>query len=427
MPPFRAPRGTSDILPDDQPYWAHATGLAADVATAFGYGRIDTPAFEDTGLFERGVGGDTDVVQKEMYTFQDHGGDSLTLKPEGTAPVCRAYIEHGMHNLPQPVRMYYITSQFRYERPQAGRFRQFGTFGVEAIGDPAPQVDAEVIELGWMFVTRLGLADMTLRVNSIGDPACRPAYLEVLESYYRERLELLCEDCKRRLERAPLRLLDCKTPSCQSLGDDAPKSADHLCDACAEHWTALQAILDGLRGAYPELIYSVDHRLVRGLDYYTRTVFEIEPAGGGGQSTVLGGGRYDGLIEAIGGPSTPGVGFGSGLDRLILNVKRAETFTPAPAAPDLVAIHIGDAALRRALSLAAELRAGGAAVVVAPAGRSMRAQMRYADALGARAALIIGERELARGVAALKPLDRPGEQVEIALEAAAVLSAVSAD
>jgi len=423
---FRAPRGTADILPADQPYWSTVRRAAADVAAAFGYGRIDTPTFEDTRLFTRGVGEETDVVQKEMYTFEDHGGDPQTLRPEGTASVCRAYLEHGMQNMPQPVRLYYDTPMYRYERPQAGRLRQHHQFGVEAIGDPSPQVDAEVIELGWRYLTGLGLEGLTIKLNSIGDPACRPAYLDALRAYYAGRVQDMCEDCKRRFERSPLRLLDCKNPSCVRHSDDAPRSTDYLCDECRVHWDEVLSYMEALSGPYPELRYEVDHRLVRGLDYYTRTVFEVHPATEGAQSGVLAGGRYDGLMEQIGGPPTPGIGFGSGIERLILNLKRQGADAPGAPGIDIVAVHLGEPARHRAAVLAAELRLLGRSVVMAPAGRSMRSQMRYANALSARYALILGDREIERGVAALKPLDG-GDQVEVPLDASAVGRAIEGD
>ena len=420
---FRAPRGTADILPADQPYWSMIRRRAATVAAAFGYGRIDTPTFEDTRLFTRGVGEETDVVQKEMYSFEDHGGDPQTLRPEGTASVCRAYLEHGMQNLPQPVRLYYDTPMYRYERPQAGRLRQHHQFGVEAIGDPSPQVDAEVIELGWRYLTGLGLKGLTIKLNSIGDPSCRPAYLDALRTYYAGRVQDMCQDCKRRFERSPLRLLDCKRGSCTPHSEDAPRSTDYLCGECRDHWTEVLSHMEGLAGPYPDLRYELDHRLVRGLDYYTRTVFEVHPAEERTQSGLLAGGRYDGLIEQVGGPPTPGVGFGSGIERLILNLRQQGARPPGAPGIDVVAVHVGGPARHRAAVLASELRLLGRSVVVAPAGRSMRSQMRYADALSARFALILGDREIERGVAALKPLDG-GDQIEVPLDASAVSRAV---
>src|SRR5579872_1257736 len=318
MSRIQAPRGTQDILPAEQPYWDLVRAKAAQVAEEYGYRRIDTPIFEDTGVFERGVGEGTDIVEKEMYTFEDKGGASLTLRAEGTAPVVRAYLEHGMFKLPQPVKLFYICPIFRFERPQAGRYRQHHQFGVEALGEIDPALDAEVIELLWTFFTRLGLKDFSLQLNSIGDGNCRPRYLEELKRYYAAHLNEVCEDDRVRFQKNPLRLLDCKVPSCQAVADQAPHSADYLCGACAEHFAGLRRGLD-LRG----LAYNVNFRLVRGLDYYTRTVFEIWPAHGGAQSTIGGGGRYDGLAEQLGGRPTPGIGFGSGIERIILNYKEA--------------------------------------------------------------------------------------------------------
>ena len=427
MPSFRAPRGTYDILPEEQPYWMFALKTAAETAALFGYGRIDTPMFETTDLFERGVGDATDIVQKEMYTFEDHGGDSMTLRPEGTAGVCRAYIEHGLHNQPQPVRMYYASNFFRYERPQAGRFRQFAQFGVEAIGDGSPNVDVEVIELGWSFIRALGITGTQLRINSIGDAECRPAYLDALRAYYRGHIDEVCDDDRQRLERAPLRLLDCKKRQCQAIGNAAPKSTDYLCEDCEQHWASVTALLGGLKETYPDLDYYVDHRLVRGLDYYTRTVFEIEPENAAGQSTLLGGGRYDGLIEEIGGQSTPGIGYASGLDRIIAEIKAQETYEVSDAGPDAVIVHLGEAAGLRASALAAGLRAEGLSVLTAPAGRSMRAQMRYSNSLNARYALIIGDREIESGEGALRPLQSNDDQVGVSLSVEALSRAVRGD
>ena len=301
MAAFQAPRGTTDRLPPEQKYWRYVEDAAVSVARRFGYGRIDSPMFEDAGLFVRGVGAGTDIVEKEMYVFADRGGDQLTLRAEGTAPVCRAYLQHGMSNRPQPVRMYYLCPVFRYERPQAGRFRQHHQFGVEAIGDGDPSVDAEVIELAWTLMHDIGLSDLALLVNSIGDPECRPEYMAALKAYYEKQRAHLCGDCRQRLERNPLRLLDCKVETCRALGNDAPKSVECLCAGCESHWQSVQSYLKA--AGIPA---RVDHRLVRGLDYYTRTVFEIQPAVGGAQSTVCGGGRYDGLMEQAGGAAHAG-------------------------------------------------------------------------------------------------------------------------
>jgi len=388
----RAPRGTADILPSDQKYWRYIEGKARDLSRRFGYSRLDTPVFEDSGLFVRSVGEGTDIVEKEMYTFLDRGGDSNTLRPEGTAPVCRAYLEHGMQNLPQPVRMYYFCPVFRYERPQAGRYREHHQFGVEALGVGDPSVDAEVVELAWSLVGSLGLADTSLLVNSIGDRECRPAYIDKLKEHYTRSKGQLCRDCLDRLDRNPLRLLDCKQASCQGLGMEAPRSVDHLCEGCQDHWDSFQRYLDTMG-----LPYRIDHHLVRGLDYYTRTVFEIQPKEEGGQSTILGGGRYDGLIEQIGGKPTPGIGFATGMERLVLNLKRQEVLVPDEPSPDYMVISAGDGARDAALDLAARMRRSGAGAILSTAGRALRGQLRQANALGVRYALILGDDEISRG------------------------------
>ena len=410
---YRAPRGTADVLPQEQPYWRYVEGVARDIARRFGYGRLDTPVFESSGLFVRGVGQVTDIVEKEMYTFEDRGGDHVALRPEGTAPVCRAYLEHGMRNLPQPVRLFYFCPIFRYDRPQAGRYRQHHQFGVEAIGDADPSVDAEVIELAWSLMSELGLRDLSLLVNSIGDSNCRPAYLERLRSHYAARVEYLCNDCKLRLDRNPLRLLDCKQPACIEMALEAPRTEEHLCPECQEHWERLLGYLRSLG-----IPFRVEPRLVRGLDYYSRTVFEIQPPEEGGQTNICGGGRYDGLVEQLEGPPTPGIGFGAGLERIILNLKRQGL--PAPEGEQLsaVVVHLGDSATNRAVALASELRSAGIGVILAPAGRSLRAQLRYANSMGVPYALILGDDELSRGVAVLRDMSR-AEQREVPLESAA--------
>ena len=394
---FQAPRGTTDLLPEEQKYWRYIQGKASDIAHRFGYGRIDSPVFEDSGLFIRSVGEGTDIVEKEMYTFEDRGGDNLTLRPEGTAPVCRAYLEHGMHNLPQPVRMYYFCPVFRYERPQAGRFRQHHQFGVEAIGDPDASVDSEVIELAWELMQSLGLTDINLFVNSIGDAACRPGYIAELKSYYSGHGSRLCTDCRGRLERNPLRLLDCKVETCRQLGESAPRSVEMLCGDCSDHWNKLAGYLQAVG-----IPYTVDHRLVRGLDYYTRTVFEIQPGDVGAQSTICGGGRYDGLIEQLGGRATPGIGFGSGIERLTLNLKRAEVEVPDLLHPEYMVINVGQDARLFALELAAKIRRSGAGAILGNGSRALRGQMRQANALGVAYAVVVGDDEIQRGEVMLR-------------------------
>ena len=396
---YQAPRGTSDILPEEQAYWHYVVQRAAHACQLYGYERLDTPVFEDTGLFIRTVGEGTDIVEKEMYIFEDRGGDKLTLRPEGTAPVCRAYLEHGLHNAPKPAKLYYITSIFRYERPQAGRYRQHHQFGCEAIGDDDPALDAEVIDIAWQFFRSLGLRQLSLQLNSIGCKQCRPAYLTVLEGYYAHHAHELCPDCKTRLRRNPLRLLDCKQPSCQQIASSAPRSIDHLCPQCEEHFGKLKRYLSLL-----ELPFEVNHRLVRGLDYYTRTVFEIQPEGGGSQSTLGGGGRYDDLIQELGGKPTPALGFASGIERIILNLKKQNVSIPPLPGPQIFIAHIGDEAREAAVRLAASLRQAGIGVIGATADKSLKAQLRQANSLGAHYTVIIGEQEVKGDVVVLRDM-----------------------
>ncbi|HXH22853.1 MAG TPA: histidine--tRNA ligase [Dehalococcoidia bacterium] len=398
---FRAPRGVADILPEEQPYWRWVRDTAARIAESYGYQRIDTPIFEFAGVWERREAAGTDIVDKEIYRFRDRGGDELALRPDVTAGVCRAYIQHGMASRPQPVRLYYIGPVFRYDRPQAGRYRVHHQFGAEAIGDESAALDAEVIDLLRTLYDTLGLSDYLLHLNSIGDGRCRPAYIERLRAYYRDKLDRLCGDCRRRFEVNPLRLLDCKNEPCQPFKPGAPKIADYLCEACAAHFGALQSYLEALG-----IDFDIDHTLVRGLDYYTRTAFEFIPRGDESQQGTLGGGgRYDGLIEQLGGRPTPGVGFGTGIERIILNLKRKEVGPPPPAPPDAFIAVAAAEAQAAALRLARDLRARGATVVLGAAERSLKAQMRQADAMGARRALILGREELEGGAVTVRDLE----------------------
>ncbi len=396
---FAAPRGTDDVLPEEWRWWRYVRDTAERVCERFGYRRIETPVFEHAGVYLRTAGAGTDIVEKEVYVFRDRGEDLLALRPEGTAGVVRAYIEHGMASLPQPVRLYYIAPNFRYDRPQAGRYRQHTQLGIEAIGDPHPLVDAEAIDVLRTFFDALGIRDYTVKLNTIGDGACRPAYVEALRAYYRPHLDAVCGDCRTRFEKNPLRLLDCKEERCQPLIAGAPRLHDYLCDGCREHFALLRSYLDALA-----IEYVVDERLVRGLDYYTRTVFEFHPLVEGAQSSMGSGGRYDGLVELLGGPPTPGVGFGTGFERLILNLQRQGVELPAAPAPDVFIAHLTPEAATVALRLADQLRAAGLEAIVGPAGRSLKAQMRAADARGARYAAILGERELAAGEVTIRDL-----------------------
>ena len=406
---FKAPRGTTDILPEERPYWRLLESTAERIAENFGYRRIDTPIFEDTGLFVKGVGDSTDIVEKETYTFKDRGGDSLTLRPEGTAPVCRSYLENGMNNLPQPVRLYYLVPNFRYERPQSGRYRAFHQFGVEVFGEVKPYVDAEVIEISWQFLSELGLNDLSLTLNSIGDKECRPGYIDKLSEYYHFREEDICEDCSRRLANNPLRLLDCKVEKCQPIIEGAPSSIEHLCPDCESHWEDLKSHISDIG-----IPFKIDNRLVRGLDYYSRTVYEIAPPIEGRTSVITGGGRYDGLIEQLGGPMTPGIGFGMGLERVIENLKRNQIKAEQNERDMVMVAHIGDDALRKATTLASQIRRHGGAAMVGPS-RGLRSQLRYATSVGASHAVIIGDDEISTGAYKLRNL-RKSDQSEATAE-----------
>ncbi|MDP6779767.1 MAG: histidine--tRNA ligase, partial [Candidatus Latescibacteria bacterium] len=410
MPPlYRAPRGTRDLLPDDRPFWDFVEQTARNLAERYGFRRIDTPTFEDTGLFVRAVGEGTDIVDKEMYTFQDKGQNSLTLRSEGTAPVIRAYLERGMHVLPQPVKLYYMASIFRYDRPQAGRYREHRQFGVEAVGETDPAVDTEVIALASDFYAGLGLSGISLQINSIGCPECRPPYLKRLAEAYDPLRNRLCENCQRRIDTNPLRLLDCKVESCRSLLARAPKITDSLCEACREHLGTLREHLDELG-----IAYTLDPLLVRGLDYYTKTVFEFWAEGIGAQNAVGGGGRYDGLAELLGGSGAPGIGFGIGIDRAILTLVEQGIEVPTPPPPVAFVVSLGDEARKRVPALNREMRAAGLQVASLFGGRSMRAQMRQANASGASYALILGEDEMERGEITCREM-ATGEQTDVPL------------
>ena len=399
----RAPKGTYDLLPAEAARRDAIVATAARVFAAFGYHHMVTPEFEETGLFERGVGEATDIVRKEMYTFLDKGGRSLTLRPEGTAPICRAYVEHGMHKLPQPVKVWYYCPMFRYEKPQAGRYREHYQLGVEAIGSADPAVDAEVVVLLGTMLSELGVTGLRLLVNSMGDPQCRPAYVERLRDYLRGREGELCGDCRERLDLNPLRTFDCKVDTCRAVLDQAPRLADHLCPECRGHFDTVLALLRRA-GLEPEL----DYRLVRGLDYYTRTTFEFQSdALGAAQNAVGGGGRYDGLVEQLGGLPTPGVGFGSGLERITIAMGER----PSPErAPDVFVVTFTDEARGDAFALAYDLRRAGLAVEQDLAGRSAKGQLKQAGRSGAATAVLLGLDELAPGHVRVRAMAGGGEQ-----------------
>ncbi|MBL7184636.1 MAG: histidine--tRNA ligase [Anaerolineae bacterium] len=410
MAHYSAPRGTQDILPEDQPYWRYIQERIHGVAQLYGYRQLDIPIFEDTALFEQGVGEATDIVEKEMYSFLDKGGNPITLRPEFTAGVVRAYLEHGMHVRPQPVKVYSIGPCFRYERPQAGRYRQHTQFNVEAIGVQDPAMDLEVMSVAWHLYEDLGFKGLSFQLNSIGCLRCRPDFLRVLVEYYQGHRDHICDDCRRRLERNPLRLLDCKTESCQPIIEAAPQMGEYLCDECAEHFQTLLGYLDSLGRPY-----TLSHRLVRGFDYYTKTVFEVWAEGIGAQNAVCGGGRYDGLAEVLGGPPTPGVGFASGLERIVLTMKHQGVQVPTLPSPQALIAHLGQQAKLIGVKLASDLRAAGIGALISFGERSLKAQLRQANRQGVAFALIIGEREAEAGQVTVRDMVK-GEQHPVALE-----------
>lgn len=404
----KAPRGTRDILGEEVLLWQRLETVVRETAHLFGYEEIRTPIFEHTELFARGVGEETDIVQKEMYTFTDKGGRSLTLRPEGTAPVVRAYLEHGfpVHN--PRVKWYYIGPMFRYERPQAGRMRQFHQFGFEALGFGEPACDAEVIAVAWTIYQTLGIQGLSLEVNSIGCPLCKPRYVERLREYLTPHREELCEHCLRRLETNPLRVLDCKVESCQKVfgASDFPKIRDFLCPSCRDHEDRLFALLESLR-----IPFVVNHRLVRGLDYYTRTVFEVKVRTLGAQDAIGGGGRYDGLSQALGGPDVPGVGFAAGMERIVLLLEKDRT----PPASFRVYLAPQDAQGEAVLlALAQELHASSIPFHLDFATKSLKYHLKHAQRINARFVVIVGEKERSEKVFTLKDL-LSGEQVSLPL------------
>jgi histidyl-tRNA synthetase len=418
MPPLKSVPGMRDLLPHALPTWRRLRGLAEDVAELRGYAPIETPILEPTELFSRAVGEGTDVVDKEMYTFTDAGGRSVTLRPEATASVTRAYFDAGLHQQPQPVRLYYWGPTFRYDRPQAGRYRQFFQFGVEAVGEADPGLDVEVIEMGRDWLDRGGVTGVSVELNSIGDATCRPAYREALREHFRPHIDAMGPVAQRRFELNPLRLLDSKDPAAEPVVSAAPSPVDFLCDACAEHYAAVKAGLDAVGVEYRE-----NPRLVRGLDYYTRTAFEYWAEDlQGAQNALGGGGRYDGLAEVLGHPPTPAVGFAMGVDRAVLALERAGATVPAPP-PQVYVIPAVVAARTRALDLAGALRRVGLRTVVGFGERSLKSHMRSAQKSGAPCVVIIGAQELAQGTAAVRDMVK-GEQTEVNIELAVVAAAV---
>lgn len=392
-------RGMKDILPEDQPYWDFIRTRIADIARSYSFGRIDSPILEESALFVRSVGKETDIVEKEMYSFEEKGGANVTMRPEGTASVCRAYIQHGMINRPQPVKLYYFGPFFRYDRPQAGRHRQFFQFGFEALGDDHAVLDAQIMMLAHNFYTEVGIP-VSLQVNSIGHPECRETYHKVLTDYYRTRKNALCEDCKRRFLKNPMRLLDCKEPDCQVLAQDAPQTVDYLCEDCNKHFVTVLEHLDEL-----DISYVLNTRLVRGLDYYSGTVFEVWPepmqekegehqTKPSSQSALGGGGRYDYLIGTLGGQPTPAIGFSGGVERLIREMKRREVDIGKRQSPDIFVAQLGDAARKKSLKLFEDLRRADFKVAESFSKDGLKPQMEIANKLGAKFAIILGQKEI---------------------------------
>lgn len=404
----------NDLLPEDEPLWRYVRDTCERVARLFDYRLVSTPIVEDAAVFLRTVGEDSDIISKEMYVFEDRGGGRLALRPEGTAAVCRAYLEHGMASRPQPVRLYYFGPMFRYDRPQAGRYRQLWQFGAECIGDPSPAADVEVIELQRTIYEELGLRDMELRINSVGTAETRHRYAEVLREHFRPHLATLSADSQHRFEANPMRILDSKEDAQHEAVLSAPSILDHLTAEDAEHFQQVRALLDGL-----DIRYEVDPHIVRGLDYYARTVWEFQPPDTGGQSTVGAGGRYDGLMELLGGKSTPGTGFATGIERMVLNLRERGIEAPQTPATDVFTVPLGEVGPVAAARLARLLRAAGLTVRAGQPGRSVKAQLRSASVVGARYAAILGDDEATRGVVQLKPLAGSGEQREVALDGAA--------
>ena len=395
-----APRGTKDILPDTVGDWNYVEGEIRELCRRFGYSEIRTPIFEHTELFQRGIGEGTDVVDKEMYTFTDRGERSITLRPENTASAVRAYLQNKLYAQSNLVKLFYIGSMFRYDRPQAGRMREFHQFGVEALGEANPAVDAEVILLAMNLLEGLGLKDLELSINSVGCPKCRSKYRTMLQDFFRDKLEDLCEDCRSRFERSPLRILDCKKDSDKPYMADAPKITDCLCEECADHFAKLKELLTSAG-----INFTHDPRLVRGLDYYTKTAFEIKYPPLGAQSAVAGGGRYDGLIEEMGGNPTPAVGFATGLERLLLALESQNLLPEKNRSVDAYVVALGEAAQAEGFKLLNSLRQQGLSAAMDFAGRSMKAQMKQANKLGAKYSVILGEDEIAEGVVMLRSME----------------------
>ncbi len=407
---IQAPRGTTDILPQDTAKWQYLENIAQTVFNNYNYQEIRTPIFESTELFTRGIGEATDIVQKEMYTFEDKSQREITLRPEGTASVVRAFLENKIYGQAQPTKYFYFGPMFRYERPQTGRYRQFHQLGAEVFGSYDPAIDVEVIKLGLDILSELGLKNFALHLNSIGCPECRPAYIEQLKDYLKPYLEQLCDNCQDRFERNPLRILDCKADRDLEFMADVPKIYDNLCSECDEHFTKVKGYLDDL-----EVDYILNPRLVRGLDYYSKTAFEVIYNGLGAQDTIFGGGRYDALVEEIGGRDVPGIGFAMGIERLLLSLEEEEVKLPIEEGVDVYLITIGEVARKAAVKYMYQLRAAGFKVDLDYLDRAVGTQMKAADRNNAKYSIIIGENELEKGELAVKNM-KSGEQFAVAID-----------
>lgn len=404
------PKGTKDMLPQEAYKWHYVENIARQTASEFGFKEIRTPMFEHTELFLRGVGETTDIVTKEMYTFDDKGGRSMTLRPEGTAGVARCFIENGLQQGVMPMKAYYIASVFRYEKPQNGRLREHHQFGVECYGSDSPSADAEVIALAATLLKKVGLTQIELNINSIGCPECRAKYNKALKEYIGANLHLMCGQCQARFDKNPLRILDCKEEKCKEITKNAPKILDYLCDDCKAHFEKVQQILTSLG-----IAFKVNPGIVRGLDYYTRTVFEFVSTDIGAQGTVCGGGRYNNLVEEVGGKPTPAVGFGMGLERLLLVLENTNNLKAEPECIDVYVASLGDDAQTYARKLVMDLRANGVKAETDIMDRGIKAQMKYADRVGAKYVVVIGDEELKNGVVNVKNMQN-GETQSASLE-----------
>lgn len=401
------PKGTKDVLPNESYKWHYIENIVRDITDKYGFLEIRTPSFEHTELFLRGVGETTDIVNKEMYTFEDKGKRSITLKPEGTAGVARAYVENGLAELPQPMKMYYITPVFRYERPQAGRLREHHQFGVELYGSDSPYADVEVISVAKALFDRVGIKDLELNINSIGCPVCRAEYNKALKEYLSAHIENMCPTCKERLDKNPLRILDCKEERCKAINVNAPKVLDYLCDDCKTHHEKVQEILKSIG-----INFKINPSIVRGLDYYTKTVFEFVSTSIGAQGTVCGGGRYNNLVKEVGGKPTPAVGFGMGIERLIMVLEALGLPIGESEIPSVYVAPLSPNELSYAYGVVAKLRAKGVSSDTDIVGRSLKAQMKYAGKRGYKFVIVLGESEIKEGVAKIKIM-ATGEEVAI--------------